>query len=199
MGWWPIEAQLRQLPIRDCASEIVHRGPQSGTLWFADRGIDLMEKSDQLGVANAAAVSIWFTTPIVSLAPAHWANARTGRTGPTHWANALGQRTGRGHLSSAGQSARANTCQRGFFLVSRLVLERFFGAAAAFLSEAFFAVFLAGLFFRLAAVLLVFFSRDAVSVSLAPFLLDRFGNRSLASGAISSMMARTRGENGAFP
>ena len=95
--------------------------------------------------------------------------------------------------------------QRGEHESARLFLRKSFGAGSLlrlgrlFLLGRFFGRFLlAGLFFWLADLPLPAFCAAGAS-SAGFFLLARFGNRSLASGAISSMIERTRGEKGEAP
>jgi hypothetical protein len=111
-----------------------------------------------------------------------------------------------GPLSQGTLARRLRLCdfrQRGFFLVSRLLLVFFFVTAADFFEVLVLVLadFLAVTFFWGA----FFLSLDFPDLSLSffvvfaatAFLLVRFGKRSLASGAISSRMPRTRGEKGA--
>ncbi len=93
---------------------------------------------------------------------------------------------------------------RGFFLVSRLELVFFLGGAVDFLLVVF---FLLDFFAELEELLAEFPAgclsssepRAPLSAASLASLRLRLGNRSLASGAISSMIERTRGENGEHP
>ena len=80
----------------------------------------------------------------------------------------------------------------------RLVVDFFFGSAVDFLRDFFGDDFFAtALFFVPRFLPFADFCRAAASRAAAFFLLPRLGNRSFASGAISSISERTRGENGA--